>query len=152
MLSGILQSALHCVCYFAALTLKPRAGYRITACAATPHQAAFVLSIPTRPVFDETQETLRTSAFPSSHVQVRALLLVACLVCSGARTRWPAVQVIGHVEVGFRVGVRASMAQGLPDGFAQHPGQEGSHCETRLQEKWAKDLYISCVAYGRTMV
>ena len=47
----------------------PRAGYRITACAATPHQAAFVLSIPTRPVFDETQETLRTSAFPSSHVQ-----------------------------------------------------------------------------------
>ena len=30
-----------------------------------------MLSIPTRQVFDETQETLRTSAFPSSHVQAR---------------------------------------------------------------------------------
>jgi len=49
-----------------------RAGYRITACAATPHQAAFVLSIPSRLVLDETQETLRTSTFPSTHVQVRA--------------------------------------------------------------------------------
>ncbi len=63
------------------------AGYRITACAATPDQAAFVLSVPKRRPADETQETLRTSAFPSSHVK----------------------------------------------------------------DKWAKNLYIAGVAYGRTV-
>lgn len=41
------------------------AGFRITACAATPEQGAFVLSIPRRTMADETQETLRTSTFPS---------------------------------------------------------------------------------------
>ena len=46
-------------------------GFRITACAATPDQAAFVLSVPRRRPMDETQETLRTSAFPSTHVKVR---------------------------------------------------------------------------------
>ncbi|BBN20191.1 hypothetical protein MPTK1_8g17200 [Marchantia polymorpha subsp. ruderalis] len=44
-------------------------GYRITATAATWDQAAFVLSVPRRKPVDETQETLRTSAFPSSHVK-----------------------------------------------------------------------------------
>ena len=63
------------------------AGYRITSCAATPDQAAFVLSVPKRRPMDETQETLRTSAFPSTHVK----------------------------------------------------------------DKWAKNLYIWCVAYGRTV-
>mmetsp|Transcript_9147 Transcript_9147/g.17112 ORF Transcript_9147/g.17112 Transcript_9147/m.17112 type:complete len:599 (+) Transcript_9147:465-2261(+) len=62
-------------------------GFRITCCAATPEQAAFVLSIPRRRPPDETQETLRTTAFPSTHVK----------------------------------------------------------------EKWAKNLYISGVAYGRTI-
>mmetsp|Transcript_30659 Transcript_30659/g.66924 ORF Transcript_30659/g.66924 Transcript_30659/m.66924 type:complete len:734 (-) Transcript_30659:270-2471(-) len=62
-------------------------GFRITCCAATPEQAAFVLSIPRRRPPDETQETLRTTAFPSTHVK----------------------------------------------------------------EKWAKNLYISAVAYGRTI-
>lgn len=38
--------------------------------AATSDQAAFILSIPKRKLMDETQETLRTSAFPSSHVKV----------------------------------------------------------------------------------
>ena len=47
-------------------------GLRITACAATPDQAAFVLSVPRRRPVDETQETLRTSAFPSTHVKVRS--------------------------------------------------------------------------------
>ena len=46
------------------------ANYRITCCAATPDQAAFVLSVPRRRPIDETQETLRTSAFPSTHVKV----------------------------------------------------------------------------------
>lgn len=63
------------------------AGYRITACAATPDQGAFVLSVPRRRPIDETQETLRTSAFPSTHVK----------------------------------------------------------------DKWAKNLYIAGVAYGRTV-
>jgi serine/threonine protein kinase len=62
-------------------------GYRITSTAATWDQAAFVLSIPRRRPADETQETLRTSAFPSTHVK----------------------------------------------------------------EKWAKNLYIAGVAYGRTV-
>lgn len=63
------------------------AGFRITACAATPDQSAFALSVPRRRPMDETQETLRTSAFPSSHVK----------------------------------------------------------------EKWAKNLYIAGIAYGRTV-
>lgn len=50
-------------------------------------QSAFVLSVPRRRPMDETQETLRTSAFPSSHVK----------------------------------------------------------------DKWAKNLYIAGVAYGRTV-
>ncbi|RDX81195.1 Casein kinase 1-like protein HD16, partial [Mucuna pruriens] len=44
-------------------------GFRITATAATWDQAAFVLSVPKRKPLDETQETLRTSAFPSTHVK-----------------------------------------------------------------------------------
>ncbi|KAK9102325.1 hypothetical protein Sjap_019579 [Stephania japonica] len=44
-------------------------GYRITATAATWDQSAFVLSIPRRKPQDETQETLRTSSFPSTHVK-----------------------------------------------------------------------------------
>ncbi|XP_044487057.1 casein kinase 1-like protein HD16 [Mangifera indica] len=44
-------------------------GYRITATAATLDQAALVLSVPRRKPADETQETLRTSAFPSAHVK-----------------------------------------------------------------------------------
>lgn len=62
-------------------------GFRITSCAATQDQSAFVLSIPRRRPPDETQETLRTSAFPSQHVK----------------------------------------------------------------EKWNKNLYISALAYGRTV-
>lgn len=38
--------------------------------AATADQAALILSIPKRKITDETQETLRTSAFPSTHVKV----------------------------------------------------------------------------------
>ncbi|XP_057427721.1 casein kinase 1-like protein HD16 [Lotus japonicus] len=62
-------------------------GYRITATAATWDQSALILSIPRRKPNDETQETLRTSQFPSTHVK----------------------------------------------------------------EKWAKNLYLSCLCYGRTV-
>ncbi|WCJ42441.1 Protein kinase family protein [Euphorbia peplus] len=44
-------------------------GYRITATAATADQAAFILSAPKRKSQDVAQETLRTSAFPSTHVK-----------------------------------------------------------------------------------
>lgn len=44
-------------------------GYRITSCAATGEQVALILSIPTRRPADETQETLRTTQFPSNHVK-----------------------------------------------------------------------------------
>lgn len=44
-------------------------GFRITSCASTPDQTALILSIPRRRPVDETQETLRTSAFPSTHIK-----------------------------------------------------------------------------------
>ncbi|GMJ00896.1 Photoregulatory Protein Kinase 1, MUT9P-LIKE-KINASE 4, Arabidopsis EL1-like 2 [Hibiscus trionum] len=62
-------------------------GYRITSTAASSDQAALILSIPKRKPGDETQETLRTSQFPSTHVK----------------------------------------------------------------EKWAKNLYLACLCYGRTV-
>lgn len=62
-------------------------GYRITSTAATWDQSALILSVPKRKPGDETQETLRTSQFPSTHVK----------------------------------------------------------------EKWAKNLYLACVCYGRTV-
>lgn len=52
------------------------AGYRITSTAATWDQTALVLSVPRRKPADETQETLRTSAFPSTHVKVEYLNLL----------------------------------------------------------------------------
>lgn len=45
-------------------------GYRITSAAATADQAAFILSANKRKSQDVTQETLRTSAFPTNHVKV----------------------------------------------------------------------------------
>ncbi|CAN0900149.1 Casein kinase 1-like protein HD16 [Linum grandiflorum] len=44
-------------------------GYRITASAATADQAAFILSTPKKKLPEAAQETLRTSAFPSTHVK-----------------------------------------------------------------------------------
>ncbi|KAK9059472.1 hypothetical protein SSX86_020174 [Deinandra increscens subsp. villosa] len=44
-------------------------GYRITAAAANEDQAAFILSTSKKRSQDVTQETLRTSAFPSTHVK-----------------------------------------------------------------------------------
>lgn len=45
-------------------------GYRITSTAATADQAAFILSAHKKKSTDVAQETLRTSAFPVSHVKV----------------------------------------------------------------------------------
>ncbi|KAB1227915.1 Casein kinase I [Morella rubra] len=59
-------------------------GYRITSTAATWDQAALILSVPKRKPGDETQETLRTSQFPSTHVKEKwqKNLYLACL-CYG---------------------------------------------------------------------
>lgn len=59
-------------------------GYRITSTAATYDQAALVLSIPRRKPTDETQETLRTSDFPSTHVKEKwAKNLYIASICYG---------------------------------------------------------------------
>ncbi|XP_057539049.1 casein kinase 1-like protein HD16 [Amaranthus tricolor] len=59
-------------------------GYRITSTAANIDQSALVLSVPKRRPGDETQETLRTSQFPSTHVKDKWAknLYLACL-CYG---------------------------------------------------------------------
>ncbi|KAG0456667.1 hypothetical protein HPP92_024455 [Vanilla planifolia] len=61
-------------------------GYRITSMAATSDQSALILSVPVpkRKLGDETQETLRTSAFPSAHVKDKwAKNLYLASVCYG---------------------------------------------------------------------
>lgn len=90
-------------------------GYRITATAATWDQAAFVLSIPKRKPPDETQETLRTSAFPSQHVKVTSLASVTRTICN-------LLTSLMSID-----------------------------CIVCLQDKWAKNLYISSICYGRTV-
>ncbi|KAB5572879.1 hypothetical protein DKX38_000073 [Salix brachista] len=63
-------------------------GFRITSTAATFDQAALILSVPKRKPGDETQETLRTSQFPSTHVKHFDIppLHNQCLRKSGRRT------------------------------------------------------------------
>ena len=66
-------------------------GYRITAMGATMDQSALILSKPRRRPKDETQETLRTTQFPSQHVKVGhelryltcfSLIILFFLTCS----------------------------------------------------------------------
>ncbi|CAM0948478.1 unnamed protein product [Alopecurus aequalis] len=59
-------------------------GYRITAVAGTVDQSALILSMPRRRPRDETQETLRTSQFPSMHVKEKwAKNLYLAGICYG---------------------------------------------------------------------
>nr|CAB3462770.1 unnamed protein product [Digitaria exilis] len=59
-------------------------GYRITAMAATMDQSALILSKPRRRPRDETQETLRTTQFPSQHVKEKwAKNLYLAGICYG---------------------------------------------------------------------
>ncbi|CAA6664699.1 unnamed protein product [Spirodela intermedia] len=59
-------------------------GYRITSMAATWDQSALILSVPKRKPADATQETLRTSGFPSTHVKEKwAKNLYLASVCYG---------------------------------------------------------------------
>nr|XP_043627545.1 casein kinase 1-like protein HD16 [Erigeron canadensis] len=59
-------------------------GYRITAAAATEDQAAFILSTSKRRLQDVTQETLRTSAFPGTHVKEKwSKNLYIATICYG---------------------------------------------------------------------
>ncbi|CAM0948479.1 unnamed protein product [Alopecurus aequalis] len=62
-------------------------GYRITAVAGTKDQSALILSKPRRRPRDETQETLRTSHFPSLHVKEKwAKVLYIAGICYGRTT------------------------------------------------------------------
>ncbi|KAG6414511.1 hypothetical protein SASPL_127313 [Salvia splendens] len=73
-------------------------GYRITSTAATWDQTALVLSNPRRKPSDETQETLRTSAFPSTHVKEKWVKnLYIASVCYG-RTRKGRSLVCGQAD------------------------------------------------------
>lgn len=59
-------------------------GYRITSTAATADQAALILSVPRKRPRDETQETLRTSQFPSVQVKEKwAKNLYLSSICFG---------------------------------------------------------------------
>ncbi|PPR88838.1 hypothetical protein GOBAR_AA31839 [Gossypium barbadense] len=59
-------------------------GFRITSAAATEDQAAFILSAPKRKSQDVMQETLRTSAFPSTQVKDKWLKnLYISSICYG---------------------------------------------------------------------
>ncbi|GJN35652.1 hypothetical protein PR202_gb24447 [Eleusine coracana subsp. coracana] len=59
-------------------------GYRITAMAGTMDQSALILSKPRRRPRDETQETLRTTQFPSEHVKEKwAKNLYLAGICYG---------------------------------------------------------------------
>ncbi|CAL5433819.1 unnamed protein product [Camellia sinensis] len=97
-------------------------GYRITSTAATWDQAALILSVPRRKPGDETQETLRTSQFPSTHVKYGHIVWA-----EGFDIR------NGCLLFGHYIGRCCSARGGLP------------------QEKWAKNLYLACVCYGRTV-
>ncbi len=113
------------------------AGYRITACAATHEQAAFVLSLPKQTRLpDETQETLRTTQFPSQHVKVRGW-------------SWGTAQLCGTLPP-------LLMATTIPEACAlldksRPPVTTLTDCGSPLQEKWSKDLYISAACFGRTV-
>uniref|UniRef100_A0A7S0WZX7 non-specific serine/threonine protein kinase n=1 Tax=Chlamydomonas leiostraca TaxID=1034604 RepID=A0A7S0WZX7_9CHLO len=69
--AGILQQCVELDFHYPSEGIHKRwdAGYRITCAASTHDQSAFILSQMKRSFQDETQETLRTSAFPSSHVK-----------------------------------------------------------------------------------
>ncbi|CAL5437790.1 unnamed protein product [Camellia sinensis] len=108
-------------------------GYRITSTAATWDQAALILSVPRRKPGDETQETLRTSQFPSTHVKL----------------------VVGEVRESRQYGYTV-WAEGfdIRNGCLLFGHCIGRCCSARgglSQEKWAKNLYLACVCYGRTV-
>lgn len=89
-------------------------GYRITSTAATWDQAALVLSVPRRKPADETQETLRTSAFPSAHIKVNSASYFPLFTI-----------ILRSYFLTFDI--------------------------LFLQDKWAKNLYIASICYGRTV-
>ncbi|KAI8565544.1 hypothetical protein RHMOL_Rhmol03G0268300 [Rhododendron molle] len=84
-------------------------GYRITSTAATADQTAIILSTSKRKLQDVTQETLRTSAFPSTHVKVPLLMQLPFQQSFNCRTTWingriictshPSVMGEQHLEV-----------------------------------------------------
>jgi hypothetical protein len=58
------------------------AGFRITACAATPDQSAFVLSVPRRRPMDETQVGCCLYCSWGVEQQRRMIGIVSCFACA----------------------------------------------------------------------
>ena len=110
-------------------------GYRITATAATCDQAAFVLSVPKRrhTEDDSTQETLRTSTFPSTHVKVNFYILLL-------RSSF-----FFFLRIFYTVALIKLFGSDLLKSFWMLT----EWCD--LQEKWTRNLYIASVCYGRTV-
>lgn len=122
-----------------------------------PGQSAFVLSIPRRAMSDETQETLRTSTFPSGarpavHAAQRPALSPAPLDLPlpawPSRSRLPGPH--WTLAISASPGGPSVQAPALsPQHPAlHHPATPGAE---HVKEKWAKDLYIAGIAYGRTV-
>lgn len=120
-------------------------GYRITSMAATADQAAFILSIPKRKLMDETQETLRTSAFPSSHVKVRNCV---------SRVSFLLFFIIwGSKVLAYHHRWEVLLSRHIHDNFHRRWILRNLGCLFGLfmQEKWSKNLYIASICYGRTV-
>jgi hypothetical protein len=139
------------------------AGFRITACAATPDQSAFVLSVPRRRPMDETQVRstavcLERLACYSSSAPATALcgviesmsLLASVYDASVVRLRqhlnFLIVHAImrGHVHCGH-IGLLSWLL------LAQETLRTSAFPSSHVKEKWAKNLYIAGIAYGRTV-
>nr|GEW12257.1 casein kinase 1-like protein HD16 [Tanacetum cinerariifolium] len=126
-------------------------GYRITSMAATPDQAAFILSIPRRKMMDETQETLRTSAFPSTHVKEKWSKNLYHYNVADARLRQ-------HVDKGNEDGLYISCVASASNlwalimdagtGFSAQVYEVSPvflHKEW-IMEQWERNFYISSIA------
>ncbi|RXH85291.1 hypothetical protein DVH24_042059 [Malus domestica] len=100
-------------------------GFRITSTAATWDQAALILSVPKRKPGDETQETLRTSQFPSTHVKEKWAknLYLACLCYGRTPSHFASPNPLLHAtSVGFHV--RANLEnKGSSPGDSEHSSQ-----------------------------
>lgn len=69
--TGILQQCVELDFHYPSEGIHKRwdVGYRISCAASTHDQSAFILSQMKRSFQDETQETLRTSQFPTTHIK-----------------------------------------------------------------------------------
>ncbi len=128
-------------------------GYRITCAAATHDQSAFVLSNLRKPNLDETQETLRTSNFPTTHIKekwgewglVRGEAAAGSKMCAGRAA-----------GAGARVGTLPSFGVGsgpLCRGVGTSPGSCPTCWRTtRSTASLRTALWVTCDASHHALV